>query len=81
LRIGTTAPATSTQIESEHGFGHLAVRDFLRAHADEAASYAALKRTVVARHPQDRLAYIAGNERYVSDLEARAVTWARAAPR
>jgi GrpB-like predicted nucleotidyltransferase (UPF0157 family) len=62
---------------SEHERRHLAVRDFLRAHDDEAARYAELKRELVARHPQDRLAYIAGKDRYVSDLEARAVRWAR----
>jgi GrpB-like predicted nucleotidyltransferase (UPF0157 family) len=52
---------------------HLAVRDFLRAHPSEAASYAALKRAVAERHPQDRLAYMAGKDRYVSGLEARAL--------
>jgi GrpB-like predicted nucleotidyltransferase (UPF0157 family) len=45
---------------SDHEFRHLAVRDFLRDHPDEAARYAALKRELVARHPQDRLAYIDG---------------------
>jgi GrpB-like predicted nucleotidyltransferase (UPF0157 family) len=62
---------------SKHEFRHLAVRDFLRTHADEAARYAALKREVVARHPQDRLAYIDGKDEYVTALERRAVTWAR----
>ena len=51
---------------SEHEHRHLAVRDFLRAHPDEAASYAALKRAVAERHPQDRLAYITGKDRYVA---------------
>ena len=60
-----------------HERRHLAVRDFLRAHADEAARYAALKSDLAARHPQDRLAYIAGKERYVRELEARAMRWAR----
>jgi GrpB-like predicted nucleotidyltransferase (UPF0157 family) len=64
-------------VGSEHELRHLAVRDFLRAHAEEAAEYAALKREVAARHPQDRLAYIAGKEEYVAALEARAVAWAR----
>jgi GrpB-like predicted nucleotidyltransferase (UPF0157 family) len=36
------------------------VRDFLRAHAEEAARYAALKREVADRQPGDRLAYIEG---------------------
>jgi len=55
---------------------HLAVRDYLRAHPGEAARYAELKRRLVARHPQDRLAYIAGKEAFVAALEARAVAWA-----
>lgn len=65
------------EVGSDDEFRHLAVRDFLRAHGDVALTYAALKRAVVRRHPQDRLAYIAGKESYVIDLEARAVTWAR----
>jgi GrpB-like predicted nucleotidyltransferase (UPF0157 family) len=64
---------------SEHESRHLAVRDFLRADSDEAAAYAALKRDVAARHPGDRLAYIAGKDEYLAALEARAVQWARAA--
>jgi GrpB-like predicted nucleotidyltransferase (UPF0157 family) len=62
---------------SEHEFRHIAVRDFLRAHADEAAKYAALKRQVVAHRPQDRLAYIEGKDDYVTALDERAVAWAR----
>ncbi len=60
---------------SEHELRHLAVRDYLRAHPDEAASYAALKRAVAARHPQDRLAYIAGKDAHVAALERRAMAW------
>jgi GrpB-like predicted nucleotidyltransferase (UPF0157 family) len=63
---------------SEHELRHVAVRDFLRAHPDEAARYATLKRELVARHPQDRLAYIAGKDEYMTDLEGRALRWARA---
>jgi len=62
---------------SEHEFRHLAVRDFLRAHSAEVATYAALKRKIAARHPHDRLAYIDAKEEYLTDLEARAVAWAR----
>jgi hypothetical protein len=62
---------------SEHEFRHLAVRDLLRTHDDEAARYAAMKRQVVARHPRDRLAYIEGKDEYIAALEARAVEWAR----
>jgi len=62
---------------SDHEFRHLAVRDFLRTHDEEAARYAALKRQVVARHPEDRLAYIDGKEGYLAALQARALMWAR----
>jgi GrpB-like predicted nucleotidyltransferase (UPF0157 family) len=57
---------------------HLAVRDYLRAHPEEAARYEALKRELVSRHPNDRLAYVAGKDAFMLDLEARAVAWAAA---
>jgi GrpB-like predicted nucleotidyltransferase (UPF0157 family) len=65
------------ETRSDHEFRHVAVRDFLRRHPDEAARYAAVKREVVAHHPQDRLAYIDGKDAYVTALERRAVTWAQ----
>lgn len=37
----------------------LAVRDYLRAQAKEAAGYGAVKQTIAERHPGDRLRYIA----------------------
>jgi GrpB-like predicted nucleotidyltransferase (UPF0157 family) len=61
---------------SAHELRHLAVRDLLRAHRGEAERYAALKREVAARHPQDRLAYIDGKDAYVAALERRALKWA-----
>jgi GrpB-like predicted nucleotidyltransferase (UPF0157 family) len=54
---------------------HLAVRDFLRAHPEEAAAYETLKRRLAAAHPEDRLAYIAGKDFFVSELEQRALAW------
>ena len=65
---------------SERERRHIAMRDFLRAHPEEAARYEARKREVAARHPQDRLAYIDGKEAYVNALERRAVAWARSEP-
>jgi GrpB-like predicted nucleotidyltransferase (UPF0157 family) len=64
-------------VGSHNELRHVAVRDFLRAHDGEAARYAALKRELVARHPQDRLAYMAGKEEYMAALEDRALAWAR----
>jgi GrpB-like predicted nucleotidyltransferase (UPF0157 family) len=65
---------------SEHERRHLAVRDYLREHQSEASRYAALKRELGIRHPQDRLAYMAGKDRYLAELEARALSFAASAP-
>lgn len=65
------------QAGGEHELRHLAVRDFLRAHGDEAMRYETLKRDLLERFPQDRLAYIAGKERYLGDLQTRALEWVR----
>ena len=58
-----------------HERRHLAVRDYLRAHPEEVAAYAAFKRVVAERHPGDRRAYMARKDRYVVDLERRALDW------
>ncbi len=63
---------------SEHERRHVALRDYLRAHSAEAGRYEDLKRGLVARHPEDRLAYIDGKDDFVAALEARALEWARA---
>jgi GrpB-like predicted nucleotidyltransferase (UPF0157 family) len=60
---------------SEEEGRHLAVRDYLRSHAEEAARYTHLKRELAARRPYDRLAYLAGKEPYVTDLQRRALAW------
>jgi GrpB-like predicted nucleotidyltransferase (UPF0157 family) len=60
---------------SEDERRHLAVRDFLRAHPEEVAGYAEMKRRLVARAPGDRLAYIEGKDAYVAALERRALAW------
>jgi GrpB-like predicted nucleotidyltransferase (UPF0157 family) len=60
---------------SEDEERHLAVRDYLRSHGEEAARYSDLKRELSAQRPYDRLAYIEGKEAYVTDLERRAVAW------
>ena len=58
---------------------HLVLRDYLRANPEEAAAYAEVKRTVVARAPGDRLAYIEGKAEFVAALERRGLDWAATA--
>ncbi len=54
---------------------HLAVRDFLRAHPDEAARYGALK-TRLASADASSARYAAAKSPFVADLECRALAWA-----
>jgi GrpB-like predicted nucleotidyltransferase (UPF0157 family) len=74
------------EVGSGHNQRHVAVRDNLRAHPEEARRYAAVnryaavKRDLVARSPGDRFAYMEGKAPFMADLERRAMEW-RAAPR
>jgi GrpB-like predicted nucleotidyltransferase (UPF0157 family) len=65
------------QAGGEHELRHIAVRDFLQAHGAEARSYETLKRELVDRFPRDRLEYIAGKERHLSELQALALEWVK----
>jgi len=44
---------------------YLAFRDYLRSNRQAAARYADIKRSLAARHPRDREAYITGKSRFV----------------
>lgn len=52
---------------------HLAVRDYLRAHPEEAAAYASLKVRLAAKYPRDIEGYCDGKEAFVRALERRAL--------
>jgi len=53
---------------------HLLFRDYLRAHPEEAALYAALKRELAERFHTDRLAYNNAKTAYVEAVVAKART-------
>jgi len=59
---------------------HVAVRDFLREHPDEARAYAEEKRRAAAASGGDRDRYVEGKDEYVAVLEQRALAWAEARP-
>jgi GrpB-like predicted nucleotidyltransferase (UPF0157 family) len=50
----------------------LLFRDYLRAHAEEAQRYAALKQKLAAQHSRDREAYTAAKSDYVNAVMAKA---------
>jgi putative glutamine amidotransferase len=53
---------------------HLAFRDWLRGHPDDAAAYERLKEELVTRHPRDVYAYTDGKTDFIRGIEERAST-------
>jgi GrpB-like predicted nucleotidyltransferase (UPF0157 family) len=56
---------------------HLLFRDYLRAHPEVCAAYAALKRDLAARYRTQRLAYVEAKGSFVTATLALAEVWAR----
>lgn len=50
---------------------HLAFRDHMRTHTEDAAAYLDLKRDLAARHHGDREAYTRGKDDFVAAIEAK----------
>ncbi|MFF5077941.1 GrpB family protein [Actinoplanes sp. NPDC000266] len=71
---------TETHDANVHVFGpdcdehlrHLVFRDWLRAHPDDRALYAARKHTVAAEHPMSMAQYVAGKAGVIVDILRRA---------
>lgn len=57
-----------TQVGSQFWLDHLTFRDYLRAHSEMAARYAALKLELASLHPHDREAYIEGKTEFVNSI-------------
>ncbi len=51
---------------------HLAFRDWLRTHDDDAAAYAELKRRLAESHVRDTLAYTEAKSEFITGIERRA---------
>ncbi|MFX3623189.1 MAG: GrpB family protein [Ectobacillus sp.] len=54
---------------------HLAVRDYLRAHKEEAIKYGELKERLAKEFPRDIEGYSIGKDEVVKSLETRALEW------
>ena len=52
---------------------HLAFRDWLRDHPEDAEAYARIKRELAERHPRDIPAYVQAKTRFVRQIEAKAL--------
>jgi len=66
------------QLGSKDAERHLAFRDFLRQHEDDALKYGKLKETLAIRFPNDIEAYMAGKNDFIKKLEQTAIEWHRA---
>jgi GrpB-like predicted nucleotidyltransferase (UPF0157 family) len=62
--------------ESPHIARHIAFRDFLLAHPEQAHAYGELKRRLAVAHPHDIGAYMDGKDAFIKEMEARALAWA-----
>jgi GrpB-like predicted nucleotidyltransferase (UPF0157 family) len=61
---------SACEVRSAFWRDHVAFRDRLRARPALAEAYAALKRTLAARHPRDRIAYTDGKDAFVASALA-----------
>ncbi|MDR3509297.1 MAG: GrpB family protein [Caulobacteraceae bacterium] len=78
-----TDPRTGARLFHVHAYQagsseidrHLAFRDYLLAHRDEALAYEAQKRAAAAAHPNDSLAYNGAKSDWIVACQARALAW------
>ena len=54
---------------------HLAFRDYMIAHPEEARKYGTLKQTLAREHADDIDAYMDGKDSYVEECNAKAIAW------
>ncbi|HYH83366.1 MAG TPA: GrpB family protein [Longimicrobium sp.] len=59
---------------------HLAFRDYMIAHSDDARRYGELKRKLAAEHPHDSEAYMDGKDSFIKEMERRAAQWRASHP-
>jgi GrpB-like predicted nucleotidyltransferase (UPF0157 family) len=60
---------------SEQVQRHLAFRDYLRAHPDDAQRYSDLKRRLAAEYPTNIEGYMDGKAEFIRDIDRKASPW------
>jgi GrpB-like predicted nucleotidyltransferase (UPF0157 family) len=54
---------------------HLAFRDYMIAHPEDARKYSELKRKLAEEHPENMDGYIDGKDDFVQEIDRRAARW------
>ena len=54
---------------------HLAFRDYMLAHPEDAQQYSELKRELAKKYPQDIDGYMDGKDEFIKDMDKKAAQW------
>ena len=65
-----TFAAASDQVER-----HLAFRDYMIAHPEDAQKYSELKRQLAAKYPTDIEGYMDGKDGFIKEIDQKAAAW------
>lgn len=64
---------------SAQAIRHLAFRDYMIAHPEEAQKYSELKKKLADEHPNDPDSYMDGKDGFIKEIDRRANAWRRPA--
>ncbi len=56
---------------------HLAFRDYLNVHIEDALTYSLLKRSLAQKYPNDIQGYIDGKHDFIQEIDRKAAEWRR----
>jgi GrpB-like predicted nucleotidyltransferase (UPF0157 family) len=65
------------QVDNPEIERHLAFRDYMTAHPEEARRYGELKQDLARQHPDNIQAYMDGKDAYIKQQQKKALTWRR----
>lgn len=63
------------EVGSPHVERHLAFRDYMTAHPEDAQKYSQLKRELAQRYPNDIIGYMDGKDGFIKEMELKALAW------
>jgi GrpB-like predicted nucleotidyltransferase (UPF0157 family) len=63
------------EIGSPQIYRHLAFRDYMRSHPEEAQNYSQLKQKLAQQYPQDIQGYMDGKAEFIKAIDEKAAKW------